>query len=259
MKFTAATLIRLFTAAHRVDANTTKYQPTKKGIAMFKYKLSIAVVTLISGLSITAARAAGDAAGYVTSADGTPVTASGQCVHDAEWGPQMHFANCEPQPAKATEAPAPVQTPRVVEEVVVVQEVVAVPAAVPFRLSLDALFDFDSATLKANADAALDALAQQIAGAQYGSIDIVGHADRIGPAAYNHHLSERRAQAVSTYLAAHGVDESKISFSGVGSSDPMTGSQCKGLRGARLIACLQPDRFAEVTVVGTQSSAQLQP
>jgi OOP family OmpA-OmpF porin len=231
---------------------------SRKEAQMSKYKLSIAVFTLISGFSITAARAAGDANGYVTSAGGAPVTAARQCVHTAEWAPQMRFADCEPQPAVAEAAPAPEQAAEVVEEVVVVQETVVAPVVVPFRLSLDALFDFDSATLKANADAALDTLAQQIADAQYGTVDIVGHADRIGPAPYNQRLSERRALAVSEYLAAHGIDSSKISFAGVGSREPVTGTACKGRRGARLLTCLQPDRFAEVTVVGTQSSARLQ-
>src|SRR6267378_2526314 len=222
---------------------------------MSKYRLSIAVVTLVSGFSITAARAADDAAGYLTTSQGTPVTASGECVHTGEWTQGMRFANCEPQPVKAEVAPAPVQAREVVEEVIIVREVIAVAPAMPFTLSLDTLFDFDSATLKADADAALDALAQQIGQADYQTVDIVGHADRIGAPLYNQRLSERRAQAVRAYLAAHGVEESKISFSGVGSSDPVTGTQCRDLRGARLIACLQPDRFAEVSVVGTQSSA----
>jgi OOP family OmpA-OmpF porin len=219
-----------------------------------KYKLSIAVVTLIGSLSVTAARAAGDdPAGYVTS-EGAPVTLAGQCVHTAEWAPQMRFADCEPRPVQAAVAPAP--APQVTEEVVVVQEAVAAPVAVPFKLSLDELFDFDSATLKADAGSSLDALAQRLSQAQYGAVDIVGHADRIGAARYNQRLSEHRAQAVGAYLAEHGVDGAKISFSGVGSSDPVTGNQCKGLRGARLIACLQPDRFAEVSVAGSTTSVQ---
>jgi OOP family OmpA-OmpF porin len=218
-----------------------------------KYKLSIAVITLCSGLSITAARAAGDEAGYVTTRRDEPVTASGQCVHSPEWSEQMRFADCEPQPVKIVDAPAPQV---VVEEVVVVQEVAPAPVAVPFKLSLDALFDFDSATLKADADAGLDELAQRISSAQYGTVAIVGHADRIGKAAYNQRLSALRAQAVGAYLAAHGIDGAKIQSSGVGSSEPVTGAQCKGLRGARLIGCLQPDRFAEVTVAGTESVAQ---
>jgi outer membrane protein OmpA-like peptidoglycan-associated protein len=224
---------------------------------MSKYKLSIAALTLVSGFSISAARATDDAAGYLTTTQGAPVTASAaQCVHTGEWTQGMHFADCEPRPVTAEVAPAPVQALEVIEEIVVVREVAAVQTPAPFTLSLDTLFDFDSANLKADADAALDALAQEIVQADYRTVDVVGHADRIGAPLYNQRLSERRAQAVGAYLAAHGVDESKISFSGVGSSEPATGTQCKGLRGARLIACLQSDRFAEVSVAGTQHTAQ---
>src|SRR5207302_2894412 len=127
---------------------------------MSKYRVSIAVVTLVSGFSITAARAADDAAGYLTTPQRAPVTAfAGECVHTGEWTQGMRFANCEPQPVKAEMAPAPVQAPAVAEEVVIVRE--AIVLAMPFTLSLDTLFDFDSATLKADADTALDALAHQ--------------------------------------------------------------------------------------------------
>src|SRR3979411_3331486 len=111
---------------------------------MSKYKLSIAVVTLVSGFSITAARAADDAPGYLTTPHGAPVTASaGECVHTGEWTQGMRVASCEPQPVKAEGAPAPVQAPEV-REVVIVREAIVV--AMPFTLSLDTLFDFDSAT-----------------------------------------------------------------------------------------------------------------
>jgi len=39
---------------------------------MSKHKLSIAALTLVSGFSITAARAADDAAGYLTTPQGAP-------------------------------------------------------------------------------------------------------------------------------------------------------------------------------------------
>jgi OOP family OmpA-OmpF porin len=133
--------------------------------------------------------------------------------------------------------------------------VVEAPRAVPFRISMDALFDFDKAVLRADAGPALDELVKQLTLAEYQNVDIVGHADRIGGAKYYQRLSEERAKAVREYLAAHGVDGTKIAVLGVGSSEPVTGSQCKGLRGTRLISCLQPDRFAEVTVTGTQTSA----
>jgi OOP family OmpA-OmpF porin len=83
----------------------------------------------------------------------------------------------------------------------------------------------------------------------------VGHADRIGHAKHNQRLSEQRAEAVREYLAAHGIDGSKIAVSGVGSTASVTGDQCRGLRGRSLVSCLQPDRYSEVTVTGTQTSA----
>jgi hypothetical protein len=75
-------------------------------------------------------------------------------------------------------------------------------------------------------------------------------ADRIGPAAYNQRLSERRANAMREYLIAQGIDTDKISASGVGESEPVT--SCSGERGRRLIACLQPDRSAQLTAVGSE-------
>jgi OOP family OmpA-OmpF porin len=148
--------------------------------------------------------------------------------------------------------PAPVEVPTV--------QISRDPSAAPvagalLRISMATLFDFDSAVLTVDAGPALDDLAKQLSDADYQKIDIVGHADRIGPTKYNHQLSEKRAMAVSQYLAAHGIDESKIAVSGAGTSEPLTAGKCEGLRGKPLVSCLQPDRSAEVTVTGRQSSA----
>jgi OmpA-OmpF porin, OOP family len=186
--------------------------------------------------------------GYVTSGmdpDQPVRTRYGECVHDYGYRPGMRFADCEPAPVVPVAAPAPE----------VKQPVVAAPAPapvvlnVPFRLSTDAFFDFDKATLKPEGQAALDDVAKHLAGTTYDAITIVGHTDRIGTVAYNQKLSERRADAMAQYLIGKGVPADKISASGLGEKNPT--AHCSGLRGARLIACLQPDRYAEVTVAGT--------
>jgi OmpA-OmpF porin, OOP family len=218
------------------------------------------VIAVIAGLSVAQARAAENPAGYlIRGQDGAPVTAGyGDCVHTGRWTPDTSYRQCDPHPV-ATELPAPVELPPapVAAEPAPVAETPAVeaPRASPFRISMDTLFAFDSALLRADAGPALDDLAMQLSRTEYQTVDIVGHADRIGEAKYNQRLSEKRADAVREYLAARGIDGSKVTVSGVGSSEPVTGSQCKGLRGKRLISCLQPDRFAEVTVTGTQTSA----
>jgi OmpA-OmpF porin, OOP family len=190
--------------------------------------------------------------GYLTDSAGKPVRSySGECVHTYAWREGFRFADCEPAPAPVVEAPAP----KVVEAPAPVVEQtppppVPVPQNVPFRVSMDAFFDFDQATLRPEGKAALDELARRLAVTQYDKLTIVGHADRIGPAAYNQKLSERRASAMREYLIAQGIDSEKISSSGVGESEPV--ASCPGLRGKRLIACLQPDRSGELTAVGSE-------
>jgi OOP family OmpA-OmpF porin len=198
----------------------------------------------------TGAYAADDVAGYLTYGGGRPVTSSGQCVHTLEWQPGMQLADCEPKP--------PVAAAPVVEVVEVVETPKAPPppVVVPFRLSLDMLFDYDSAALKAGGRDALDALAAQIASSDYQNVQITGYADPIGTASYNQSLSERRAQVIAAYLAGRGVDAAKLAASGAGSVNAsVTLEDCKGRRRAALIECLQPDRYADVTVTGTVQQA----
>ena len=218
-------------------------------------------IAVLAGLSVAQARAADNQTGYLISGQNSaPVTSGyGGCVHTLEWTADMSYRQCDPRPA-VVEVPAPVKAVEAAPEpaVVVVQEAVVVeaPRPVPFRISMDALFDFDRSVLRADAGPALDQLAKDLTGADYQKVEIVGHADRIGAVRYNQKLSEQRAKAVREYLSGHGIDGAKITAAGVGKSEPVTGDLCKGVRGKRLVSCLQPDRFAEVTVTGTQTQAE---
>ena len=55
-----------------------------------------------------------------------------------------------------------------------------------------------------------------------GTIEIAGHTDTAGDAAYNARLSQARATAVAQWLAAHGVPEDGISISAFGEERPQT-------------------------------------
>jgi OOP family OmpA-OmpF porin len=212
---------------------------------------SVALLAIAPLVYVTPAAAV---EGYVTSRyDHQPLRSRyGECVHDREWRQGMRFADCEPAPVQpvAAAAPqaAPEQEPPLAEAPA--PQVVAVP--VPYLLSLDEYFDFDSASLKPEGRSALDALAAKIASSRYDGVAIVGHADRIGAAEYNQRLSERRAQVLRDYLAGQGIDAQRIFATGVGNSEPVTTkADCAGKRGAGLIQCLQPDRYADVTVGGS--------
>lgn len=52
-------------------------------------------------------------------------------------------------------------------------------------------------------------------------IDINGHTDSTGGAAYNQALSERRAMSVAGYLGSQGVDQRRVSSMGFGMSQPI--------------------------------------
>lgn len=138
------------------------------------------------------------------------------------------------------------------EKCVEAEEPAPVPTAEKIKLSADALFDFDKAVLKPAGRASLDELATKAARVNLEVILAVGHTDRIGSAAYNQRLSERRANAVKAYLVGKGIDSNRIYTEGKGKAQPVTGTQCNGVKGRKaLISCLQPDRRVEIEVIGT--------
>jgi OmpA-OmpF porin, OOP family len=134
-------------------------------------------------------------------------------------------------------------------------KVVAKPAELEvkenrFVLNEDVLFDYSKATLKPEGETALDALLKTLASINptEGAIVVIGHTDRIGSAAYNQKLSERRAESVMHYLISKGVPSEVISARGAGKTQPVTGNKCNALRGNSLKACLGPDRRVEIEV-----------
>jgi OOP family OmpA-OmpF porin len=86
-------------------------------------------------------------------------------------------------------------------------------------------------------------------------INVTGHTDRIGSHTYNQKLSERRAQAVSTYLVeSGGIAANKISAKGVDGASPVTQpGDCPGKKVTQALkACLQPDRRVDIEVSGSR-------
>lgn len=150
-----------------------------------------------------------------------------------------------PAPAPMVQAPAPAPAP------------MPAPAPVPQRVSMSAesLFGFDASAVKPEGRAELDKFARDLSTANYQTVVVEGHTDRLGSDAYNQKLSEERAMAVKNYLVTNGrLDSSKISAVGKGETMPVTKAEdCKGnSRTAALVACLQPDRRVDVEVTGTR-------
>jgi len=85
----------------------------------------------------------------------------------------------------------------------------------------DALFEFDKATLGADAEQTLAVLGPQIAQRGEHPIVIEGHTDSIGSDAHNQRLSEQRAAAVRAWLAAHRFVPASTPIKGYGKTRPV--------------------------------------
>jgi OmpA-OmpF porin, OOP family len=223
----------------------------------FNLKLTGAAVALaLAGLA-GAAQAAG-APGYVSDSSNQIWTSPyGLCWKTTDWTPEKAAAPCDavrrveaPVPPPVAVAPAaPAPTP------LVVAPPPQPPVIEQISLSSDVLFEFDKADLRPEGQKKLDEISDRLKGANVMQIAAIGHADRIGSKDYNLQLSEKRAAAVKDYLAQKGVEQSKVRSEGRGISDPVTGDQCKGVKGAKLISCLQPDRRVDVEVRGERQVA----
>ena len=127
------------------------------------------------------------------------------------------------------------------------------PSGEKITVAADALFDFDKATLRPEGKAKLDELVSKSKAIKLEVILVVGHTDRIGSAKYNQGLSERRAAAVKSYLVSKGIEANRVYTEGKGKTQPVTGDKCKGnAKTKALIQCLQPDRRADIEIIGTK-------
>ncbi len=118
-------------------------------------------------------------------------------------------------PAAAPVVAAPAQTEPA--------KVVAAPVAVPEKKWVLEGVQFESGSdkLKPESQASLDKAAEILKAHNNVTIEIQGHTDSTGKAAYNESLSQKRAQAVKKYLTDQGVSEQRMEARGYGQALPI--------------------------------------
>ncbi|PHQ99606.1 MAG: hypothetical protein COB39_02940 [Marinosulfonomonas sp.] len=89
----------------------------------------------------------------------------------------------------------------------------------------DILFDTDSALVRSDLRSDLRALANNLRDYPDTTVDVVGHTDNTGTAAYNQNLSSRRASAVANVLMDAGVRPSRVRSFGRGEDEPIASNQ----------------------------------
>jgi outer membrane protein OmpA-like peptidoglycan-associated protein len=116
------------------------------------------------------------------------------------------------------------------------------PEPILLRLPSDVLFDFDSATLKPEADPLLTQAIGMVTKYPAADIHIDGYSDSIGKPDYNLTLSEQRAEAVQTWMEAHITQPGyKFRSQGHGSSNYVVSAQ-------GTIQEQQPNRRVEILI-----------
>jgi peptidoglycan-associated lipoprotein len=84
----------------------------------------------------------------------------------------------------------------------------------------DAYFDFDDASLREDAKAALDGNAKYMESHSSMNVVIEGHCDERGSVEYNLALGEKRARAAKDYLASYGINASRMTTISYGKERP---------------------------------------
>ena len=160
---------------------------------------------------------------YVVDSDGDIVRDGyGGCVRTINWTKETAIAKCEgweePKPA-----PAPVVAPAPAPKPAPVVKQVSEDAPAAFR----GFFDTDKAELKPVATEELDVYSGYMTRNPSKNIKVTGHTDATGSEAYNQALSEKRANAVKTYLEDKGIDGKRIETIGMGESSPVATNKTK--------------------------------
>ena len=150
-----------------------------------------------------------------------------RCVRTIDWTKETAIAKCEgwPEPkAEVKPEPKPVVAPKPV--VKKPEPKPLPPAPVAYR----GHFAFDSAMIKATEVPELDAFADYMNQVKDSRISIVGHTDSKGPKAYNQKLSEKRANAVKSYLEGKGIAADRMEVSGMGETQPLVKNNTRANR-----------------------------
>jgi len=100
-------------------------------------------------------------------------------------------------------------------------DVLQVGNGIIVRIPAEFTFDPGSSAVKPQTDATLLEIARTVKTRSQTYVDVFAHTDTTGTAQVNEALSNKRAAAVASYLASHGVSRSRIASKGLGETAPL--------------------------------------
>jgi outer membrane protein OmpA-like peptidoglycan-associated protein len=106
-------------------------------------------------------------------------------------------------------------------------------------------FGFDSYALRPGSYTVLNRVADTLKEFDQTIVEVAGHTDSVGSAAYNQKLSEQRAQAVGNYLSSRGINGERLIITGAGANHPVASNSTEAGRAE--------NRRVEITLVPIRS------
>ncbi len=91
-------------------------------------------------------------------------------------------------------------------------------------------FEVNTANLRPESRSVLNEMATQLKANPTVKVEVAGHTDNTGEAAYNLDLSQRRAEAVRDYLIAQGVPAAQLTARGYGETSPVADNSTRAGR-----------------------------
>lgn len=99
------------------------------------------------------------------------------------------------------------------------------------RITQQIQFEFNKAVIRPGISfQILDEVAQVLKDNTKIKLEVQGHTDNVGNAAYNKKLSQQRADAVRAYLVGHGVEAARLVSTGYGLTQPLVPNNSVGNR-----------------------------
>jgi type IX secretion system PorP/SprF family membrane protein len=93
------------------------------------------------------------------------------------------------------------------------------------KITLHFHFEYNSVDLDDETETFLNELSTTLEEDNTLKLRIVGHTDNIGPEKFNQKLSQKRADAVKSYLLKLGIDNQRLTVEGKGMSEPLNGNE----------------------------------
>ncbi|HEY1954757.1 MAG TPA: OmpA family protein [Polyangiaceae bacterium] len=102
------------------------------------------------------------------------------------------------------------------------KNMLVVVTAKEIRITQQIQFEFNKSKIKGDVSfKILDQIVKVLQDNPKITLEVQGHTDNVGSAAYNKQLSQDRADSVRAYLVAHGIDPSRLISKGYGMDKPL--------------------------------------